>query len=168
MARRCSKFDNWIENNALIDIDFSAPKFIWFQGCTLSTQKSARLDRALLSMAKIGWRMMQDPNTLWAGVLGKKFYKGRFKLDCPTYPKYITNEEVADYWQRDTGWRWGDLEGLLPWNVLDQIAAFQVYAAPGWVIQCSGEGCPPETFQFNQPQTYCAKLIHQLSKALGK
>ncbi|KAJ8437463.1 hypothetical protein Cgig2_012903 [Carnegiea gigantea] len=53
MARRCARFNNWIENNALIDIRFAGPKFTWVRGRTPSTRKSARLDRALCNMA---WR----------------------------------------------------------------------------------------------------------------
>ncbi|KAJ8422017.1 hypothetical protein Cgig2_007567 [Carnegiea gigantea] len=53
MARCCSKFNNWIENNALLDIGFTEPKFIWVRGHTPSTRKSARLNRALCNVA---WR----------------------------------------------------------------------------------------------------------------
>ena len=47
MARRCSKFSNMIENNELIDLGFSGPRYTWARGRTVQTRKSARLDRAL-------------------------------------------------------------------------------------------------------------------------
>ncbi|KAJ8423366.1 hypothetical protein Cgig2_026784 [Carnegiea gigantea] len=47
------RFNNWIENNALLDIGFTGPTFTWVRGRTPSTRKSARLDRALCNMA---WR----------------------------------------------------------------------------------------------------------------
>ncbi|KAJ8450710.1 LOW QUALITY PROTEIN: hypothetical protein Cgig2_021182 [Carnegiea gigantea] len=53
MARRCSKSNNWIENNALLDIGFTGPKFTWVRGRNPSTRKSARLDRVLCNVA---WR----------------------------------------------------------------------------------------------------------------
>ena len=52
MARRCAKFNNWIENNGLLDMGFSGPKFTWSGGKSWSTRKNARLDRPLC-------------NTLW-------------------------------------------------------------------------------------------------------
>ncbi|KAJ8422846.1 hypothetical protein Cgig2_033485 [Carnegiea gigantea] len=54
MARRCSKFNNWIENNALIDIGFSGPKYTWVRGLSLETRKCARLDCAVYDME---WRL---------------------------------------------------------------------------------------------------------------
>ena len=53
MARGCPKCNNWIENNALINLGFSGPKFKWVRGLSPSTKKSARLDRALCNME---WR----------------------------------------------------------------------------------------------------------------
>ncbi|KAJ8431493.1 hypothetical protein Cgig2_032264 [Carnegiea gigantea] len=62
MTRRCAKFNNWIGNNASIDIGFSRPKYAWIQGLTPETRKNARLDRVLCNM---DWRL--------------KFQEGRLK-----------------------------------------------------------------------------------------
>ncbi|KAJ8447113.1 hypothetical protein Cgig2_022842 [Carnegiea gigantea] len=137
MARRCSKFSNWIENNALHDLGFSGPKFTWVWGINQTTRKCARVDPALCntewrtmiatcdeldrkvrrflwagtnterklylvawdiitrpieegglgiramrelnsaSMTKLRWRLIHDPETLWARVLRHKYCKGR-------------------------------------------------------------------------------------------
>ncbi|KAJ8437488.1 hypothetical protein Cgig2_007465 [Carnegiea gigantea] len=53
MARRCAKFSNRNENNALLDLGFSGPKFTWLRGLSQATRKCARLDRALCNME---WR----------------------------------------------------------------------------------------------------------------
>jgi len=50
MARRCSKFNDWIENNALIDIGFFGLKITWVIGLSSKTRKCTRLDRALCNM----------------------------------------------------------------------------------------------------------------------
>ena len=47
MWRRCNRFKNWIDNNGLIDLGFSGPKFTWARGLTPDSRKEARLDRAL-------------------------------------------------------------------------------------------------------------------------
>ncbi|XP_074293271.1 uncharacterized protein LOC141620249 [Silene latifolia] len=47
MARRCDKFNNWIENYELIELEFSGPAHTWARGNTPETRQSARLDRAL-------------------------------------------------------------------------------------------------------------------------
>ena len=47
MRRRCNRFKQWIENNGLIDLGYSGPKFTWARGLPHDTQKEARLDRAL-------------------------------------------------------------------------------------------------------------------------
>jgi len=53
MLRRCLKFNNFIENNGLIDLGFSGPKFTWAHGTSEQTRKQARLDRAICNME---WR----------------------------------------------------------------------------------------------------------------
>jgi len=53
MLRRCNHFKHWIENNGLIDLGFSGPKYRWTRGRNWDTMKCARLDRALYSME---WR----------------------------------------------------------------------------------------------------------------
>lgn len=54
MQKRCRKFSNWIQNNALIDLGCSGPEHTWFRGLTDDTFKSARLDRGLANDA---WRL---------------------------------------------------------------------------------------------------------------
>ena len=54
MLRRCTRFKHWIENNGLIDLGFSGPKFTWTRGLNRETRKEARLDRALCNM---DWRV---------------------------------------------------------------------------------------------------------------
>ncbi|KAJ8446976.1 hypothetical protein Cgig2_006604 [Carnegiea gigantea] len=44
MIRRCTSFANWIENNGLIDLGYSAPCFTWTRGNSWKTRKSAHLD----------------------------------------------------------------------------------------------------------------------------
>ncbi|KAJ8441011.1 hypothetical protein Cgig2_021375 [Carnegiea gigantea] len=46
MARWCLKFNNWIENNTLLDLGFSRPKFICSRWFSQKMRKSAWLDRA--------------------------------------------------------------------------------------------------------------------------
>ncbi|KAJ8444213.1 LOW QUALITY PROTEIN: hypothetical protein Cgig2_028094 [Carnegiea gigantea] len=53
MAQPCTRFSNWIENNALLDLGFSGPKFTWARAQNPETKKSARLDRALCNLE---WR----------------------------------------------------------------------------------------------------------------
>ncbi|KAJ8441577.1 hypothetical protein Cgig2_003083 [Carnegiea gigantea] len=47
MRRRCNNFNNFIENNALLDFGFHSPKFTWVRGKSMTTRRSARLDQAL-------------------------------------------------------------------------------------------------------------------------
>ena len=47
MRRRCNRFKYWIENNGLIDLGYSGPRFTWSRGLSQDTRKEARLDRAL-------------------------------------------------------------------------------------------------------------------------
>jgi len=54
LTRRCAHFNNWIENNGLIDLGFSGPLFTWSCGLNPETRKYARLDRALCNQS---WRM---------------------------------------------------------------------------------------------------------------
>jgi len=54
MIRRCTCFKHWIENNRLIDLGFSGPKYTWSRGLTGDTIKEARLDRALCNAE---WRL---------------------------------------------------------------------------------------------------------------
>jgi len=54
LARRCANFNNWIENNGLIDLGFSGTQFTWSRGLNPDTRKYARLDRGLCNQA---WRM---------------------------------------------------------------------------------------------------------------
>ena len=49
MAHRCAKFNNWIENNAMLDLGFSGPSYTWVRGLNPTIKKSARLDKALCS-----------------------------------------------------------------------------------------------------------------------
>jgi len=53
MARRCSRFNNWVEINGLVDLGNSGPRFTWVRGNAEATRKSTRLDRALCN---IDWR----------------------------------------------------------------------------------------------------------------
>ncbi|KAJ8445994.1 hypothetical protein Cgig2_021826 [Carnegiea gigantea] len=41
MQRRCTRFKHWIENNGLINLGYSGPKFTWMRGRDLSTMKKA-------------------------------------------------------------------------------------------------------------------------------
>ena len=54
MRRRCERFQQWIDNNGLIDLGFYGPKFTWARGGSRPTRKEARLDRALCNGA---WRV---------------------------------------------------------------------------------------------------------------
>jgi len=65
MRRRCNRFKQWIENNGLIDLGYSGPKFTWARGLSHDTQKEARLDRALCNET---WRV--------------KFLEGQFVISC--------------------------------------------------------------------------------------
>ncbi|XP_074265328.1 uncharacterized protein LOC141587759 [Silene latifolia] len=47
MARRCERFNNWIENCEFIELAFSGPAHTWARGNSVETRQSARLDRAL-------------------------------------------------------------------------------------------------------------------------
>ncbi|XP_074288240.1 uncharacterized protein LOC141613406 [Silene latifolia] len=47
MARRCDLFNTWIENCALVELEFSGPSHTWARGNSPETRQSARLDRAL-------------------------------------------------------------------------------------------------------------------------
>ncbi|XP_074289370.1 uncharacterized protein LOC141614525 [Silene latifolia] len=47
MARRCGRFNNWIENCDLIELAFTGPSHTWARGKSIETRQSARLDRAL-------------------------------------------------------------------------------------------------------------------------
>ncbi|KAJ8443567.1 hypothetical protein Cgig2_020654 [Carnegiea gigantea] len=44
MDRRCQNFNNWIENNELIDLGFTGLRFTWSRGNSNYTRKNARLD----------------------------------------------------------------------------------------------------------------------------
>lgn len=54
IQRRCLSFNNWINNNNLIDLGVSRPSHTWSRGDTEATFKSARLDRFL---ATDDWRL---------------------------------------------------------------------------------------------------------------
>ncbi|KAK9691696.1 hypothetical protein RND81_09G212700 [Saponaria officinalis] len=47
MARRCERFNNWIENCDLIELAFTGVTHTWARGNSVETRQSARLDRAL-------------------------------------------------------------------------------------------------------------------------
>ncbi|XP_074318437.1 uncharacterized protein LOC141655247 [Silene latifolia] len=47
MARRCERFNDWIENCDLIELAFAGPSHTWARGNSVETRQSARLDRAL-------------------------------------------------------------------------------------------------------------------------
>ena len=55
LARRCTKFNAWIESNFLIDLGFSRPRFTWTRGTSVTTRKYTRLDRGLCNNI---WRLM--------------------------------------------------------------------------------------------------------------
>jgi len=55
LTRRCNNFNFWIENNHLIDLGFSGPRYTWTRGNTMETMKYARLDRGLCNEH---WRML--------------------------------------------------------------------------------------------------------------
>ena len=46
-TRRSVAFNHWIEDNQLIEIEFSGPSHTWARGNSSETYRSARLDRAL-------------------------------------------------------------------------------------------------------------------------
>ncbi|XP_021861386.2 uncharacterized protein [Spinacia oleracea] len=46
-SRRSRRFNHWIENNQLLEIEFSGPSHTWARGNSVTTRQSARLDRAL-------------------------------------------------------------------------------------------------------------------------
>ncbi|XP_074299645.1 uncharacterized protein LOC141630789 [Silene latifolia] len=47
MARRCERFNNWIEDCELIELAFTSPMHTWARGNSVETRQGARLDRAL-------------------------------------------------------------------------------------------------------------------------
>ncbi|KAK9671139.1 hypothetical protein RND81_12G009000 [Saponaria officinalis] len=47
MARRCDRFNNWIENCELIELAITGSLHTWARGNSVETRQSARLDRAL-------------------------------------------------------------------------------------------------------------------------
>jgi len=53
MARRCAIFNNWIENNGLLDFGYSGPRSTWSRGNRYDTKKNSRLVRALCNAS---WR----------------------------------------------------------------------------------------------------------------
>ncbi|KAK9706615.1 hypothetical protein RND81_07G139200 [Saponaria officinalis] len=57
MRRRCRVFNSWIENNHMLELNFSGPPHTWSRGCTPETRKWARLDRALCNQ---GWRELYE------------------------------------------------------------------------------------------------------------
>lgn len=52
------KFNDWIEDMELLEIEFTAAAHTWARGLSLETRKSARLDRALCN-TKWGLRFDQ-------------------------------------------------------------------------------------------------------------
>jgi len=54
MQRRCRRFKHWIDNNGLVDLGFSGPKFTWARGLTQAIRKEACLDSAFCNM---DWRL---------------------------------------------------------------------------------------------------------------
>ncbi|KAJ8431261.1 hypothetical protein Cgig2_011114 [Carnegiea gigantea] len=52
-TRRCLRFNNWIENNGLVDLGFYERRFTWVRGNTEDTRKCTKLDRALCN---VDWR----------------------------------------------------------------------------------------------------------------
>ncbi|KAL2927301.1 50S ribosomal protein L31 type B [Bienertia sinuspersici] len=46
-SRRSAQFNDWIENNQLIEVEFMGSSHTWARGNSMETRKSARLDRAL-------------------------------------------------------------------------------------------------------------------------
>ncbi|KAJ8445417.1 hypothetical protein Cgig2_031230 [Carnegiea gigantea] len=131
MARRCTKFNNWIENNALIDLGFSGPKFTWVRGLGPSTKKSAHMDRALCN---IEWRARFPEG-------GVKHLKGlTHSVGNGKQTKFWTQRWVAKrpLVEVATGsvpmqeqQKMGDVAGLIPEEVWAQIQAYQVYPNAG-------------------------------------
>ncbi|KAJ8421451.1 LOW QUALITY PROTEIN: hypothetical protein Cgig2_005309 [Carnegiea gigantea] len=143
------------------------------------------------SMAKVGWRMIQDSKALWTRVLGHKYCKGRLDLECPkicrnpfnlailpkgtshavgngqctlfwlhklaTYKPLMEltdqpvssaeqSKKVAEYWSHDMGWRWNELEEVLPQTILNRIAGIQVIRIRELVTNYFGKGHHREIF----------------------
>ncbi|XP_056692243.1 uncharacterized protein [Spinacia oleracea] len=48
-SRRSNHFNQWVEHNQLLEIEFSCPSHTWARGNSAETRTSARLDRALCS-----------------------------------------------------------------------------------------------------------------------
>ncbi|XP_056697923.1 uncharacterized protein [Spinacia oleracea] len=46
-TRRSERFNLWVEDTQLIEVEFSGPSHTWARGNTMETRRSARLDRAL-------------------------------------------------------------------------------------------------------------------------
>ncbi|KAJ8422016.1 hypothetical protein Cgig2_007566 [Carnegiea gigantea] len=55
LARWCNNFNLWIENNHLIELGFSGPRYTWTRGNTVETRKYVRLDHGLCNEH---WRML--------------------------------------------------------------------------------------------------------------
>jgi len=68
MAHRCAKFNNWIENNAMLDLGFSGPSYTWVRGLNPTIEKSARLDKALCSSI---WRTTFLEGAVWRLLLNQ-------------------------------------------------------------------------------------------------
>ncbi|XP_021835969.1 uncharacterized protein [Spinacia oleracea] len=48
-TRRSNHFNQWVENNQLLEIEFSGPSHTWARGNSIDTRQSVRLDRAMCS-----------------------------------------------------------------------------------------------------------------------
>ncbi|KAL2920798.1 putative RNA-directed DNA polymerase from transposon X-element [Bienertia sinuspersici] len=56
-TRRSANFNHWIEDNQLIELEFSGLAHTWSRGLSTNTRRSARLDRALCSSE---WSILFD------------------------------------------------------------------------------------------------------------
>ncbi|KAJ8442675.1 LOW QUALITY PROTEIN: hypothetical protein Cgig2_003719 [Carnegiea gigantea] len=92
----------------------------------------------------------QNPSNSWRGITdsgiqhsigdgcGTLFWLQRWVLGQPLVelatrpiPSILQQRTISDYWEPSSGWRWEELRGLLPEDILNRNASLQVYPEAG-------------------------------------